>query len=480
MLLQIEQKPYCALLFSLMTRFPSRLSTLLSGLAILLLLGQCQTKKVQPPAAEGFDPPIPETISYLAGPVTFQLKELEEKINQELDPVLVGKTTEDGKVKGIMSFRVKRLGRVHVQYVDKQVKLSAPLQMWLTKPFSKDTTPPKKPFCALHVNFQTPVRVTPNWRFDSKTKFADYQWIKKPELRLLGKDISLEKVAQNILDKHRTSIEAAIDSAIHRDLRLDKMVRPIWYNLQKPLLINKEYGLWLVPKPMRVEAGPVNGNEQQLTTHLRIACKTETELQPESPPHPQIPLPRLQKKEQVSQVSDLHLMSFIPYKDINRMLTLNMRKEPKKLILGSVTVKTASVYGGQHSLIVKAEVDGLLDGPVYLRGRPVFDTLTNTLKIANLDFDTETASALSKSTGALWHKGLRTLLESLVTISLGDDIEKLPQKIATAFEKGGASKKTSLEIKSFRFTPQKIAIRPDGIQALIKVESKIGVKINKL
>lgn len=162
------------------------------------------------------------------------------------------------------------------------------------------------------------------------------------------------------------------------------------------------------------------------------------------------------------------------------MLALNMHKDPKKLMLGSVTIKSASVYGGQHSLIVKAEVDGLLDGEVYLRGRPVFDTLTNTLKISNLDFDTETASALSKSSGSLWHKGLRTLLESLLTISLGDDIEKFPQKIDEAFEKGGSSKKTSLDIKSFRFTPQKIAIRPDGIQALIKVESKIGMKINKL
>ena len=124
------------------------------GLALLLLMMQCQNVTTQPPKAEGFDPLIPATISYLAGPITFDLEELQKKINQELDPVLVGKQTSEGKSKSIISFRVKRLGDVQVQYVDHQIKLSAPLQMWLTKPFSHDTTPPKKALLFAACRFQ--------------------------------------------------------------------------------------------------------------------------------------------------------------------------------------------------------------------------------------------------------------------------------------------------------------------------------------
>ncbi|GAB4041138.1 DUF4403 family protein [Spirosoma gilvum] len=458
----------------------SEKNLLLLSLAMCLLLGQCQTKKAQPPQAEGFDPPIPETISYVAGPIIFQLDELQEKINRELDPVLIGKETKDGKVKGIISFRVKRLGAVQVQYANGKVSLSAPLQMWLTKPFSNDTTPPKKPFCALHVNFQTPIGVTSNWRFASQTKFTDYTWIKEPELRLLGKGISLANVVQNILDKHRTAIETMIDSAIHHDLRLDQMVRPIWRDMQNPLLINRDYGLWLVPTPISVAAGPVTGNANQLTTHIRIAFRTKTELKPSTPVHAKTSLPRLQKRDTVSQVSDLHLMSFIPYADINRIMKLTISKEPKKMALGSFTVKGVSVYGAQRNLIVKVDMDGLVDGPVYLRGRPEFDTLTNTLKVANLDFDAQTSSLFAKSTKPVWHKPLQLLLKEILTIRLDDDIAQLPRKIDTAFEQGGAGKKTDLDIRSFRFIPQKIAIRPDGIQALIKVNSKIDLKINQL
>ncbi|WP_405512394.1 DUF4403 family protein [Spirosoma sp. KNUC1025] len=302
----------------------------LFGLTMVLLLAQCQKKSPQAPKAEGFDPPIPPMLSYVGGTIVFDLKEIEKKINEELDPVLIGKQTEKGKTEGIISFRVKRLGSVKVQYVDHQIKLSAPLQMWLTKPFSKDTTAPKKPFCSLHVDFKSPLSVTSDWRLASRTTFADYQWLIKPELRLLGKNISLTKLAQNILEKHKSDIEKAIDTAVYTNLRLDKMVEPTWQDMQKPLLINKEYGLWLLPKPISVAAGPVSGNARQLVTHVRIAFETITELKPHTPVHSMTQLPRLQKRDTVSQLSDLHLMSFIPYADINRMIALTIGKQPKK------------------------------------------------------------------------------------------------------------------------------------------------------
>ncbi|MBD2702173.1 DUF4403 family protein [Spirosoma sp. BT702] len=450
----------------------------LTGLSLLLL--QCQKKEPRAPEAIGFDPPIQERVSYVAGSITFQLKELQDKINRELDPVLVGKGSKNGENKGVISFRVKRTGPVQVRYADNQISLSAPLQMWLTKPFSKDTTPPKKQFSALHVSFKSPISVTPNWRLASRTKFAEYRWIKEPDIRLLGKDISLTNMAQKILENFQSSIETAIDSALYKDLRLDRMVRPIWRDLQKPLLINKEFGLWLLPKPVSVAASNVTGNAKSLTTHLRIAFNTKTEVKPQTPSHLETPLPQLQKREKVDSTSELHVLSAIPYVDINRMLALNIKREPKKMALGTVTLKGATVYGGQHALIIKAEVDGLLNGLVYLKGRPMFDTASNTLRINNLDFDAETGSLLSKDTGALWHAGLRKILGELVTISLGNEIEQLPQKISKAFEKGKPGEKTDLGLQSFKFVPENVAIRPDEIQVMIRVETKVGVRVNKL
>lgn len=446
----------------------------------ILTFTQCRNVDPESPKAEGFDPPIPSPVSYLAGPITFQLRDLEGKINQELDPVLIGKGSSSGKIGGAFPFRVTRSGRVRINYVNQQVRFSTPLQLWIVRPFSQSKTNEGKPFCSLQINFQSPLQVTPEWRLASQVRFIDYNWVIKPEIRVLGRDISLENLMRKLLENYQPAIESAIDGAVRKQLRLDQLLTPVWMDLQKPLLLDRQYGLWLLPKPIAIESSPISGNARQLSTHIRIALKSETVLSDKQPPYKPAPLPTLQKREQIEKTSDLQLMSYIPYSDINRVLDRTLNKKATKLAFGALTIKKTSVYGGQKSLIVKAEVSGLLDGTVYLRGRPAFDTVTNTLEVKNLDFDAQTNDVVPNLMGWLVHDSLIKVIGKLVTIPLGNEIAQLPTTINEALKKGEAGKKVELNIQDFRFIPKTIAIRPDGLQTLIRVQSKLGVNIKKL
>ncbi len=450
------------------------------GLLLIVSLSDCQHVETPPPKAEGFDPPISTTISHVAGSIEFPIRELEEKINRELDPLLVGKGAPGGKRGGVFPFRVARSGRVRIQYENQQLRFSTPLQLWITKPFSKDKTPPDKPFCSLHINFQSPLTVTPDWRLASQVKFTSFDWIIKPEIKILGQEIQLTDFARKLLDRYQPAIESAIDTAIYKELRIDRIVGPIWQDIQKPLLISKEFGLWLLPKPVRVETSPISGGNRSIITHLRIALNTETKLKPTTPTYTPTQLPTLERKEQLPLLSDLRLVSDLPYADINRVLNLTLSQQKKQLLFGAVTIRNVAVYGGQRTLLVKTEVGGLMDGVIYLRGRPVFDTLTNTLRVKNLDFDAASQSGMPRIVSSLVRKSLPKLVDELLEISLGDEIDKLPQKITQAYEKGGAGKKTDLVIQSFRFTPEQIAIRPSSIQTLIHVQSKVGLRVRQL
>lgn len=454
----------------------SALTRYLIALPLLFLLFQCRKVSPQPPKAVGFDPPLPLTASYVAGSIIFPLHILEDKINQELDPVLVGK----GVPGSVFPLRIARSGPVRIQYINQQVRLSAPLQLWVAKPFSHDTSPPAHPFCALDVNFQSPLNVTPNWRLASHIKFTNYEWIKKPEIRLLGNDIEFDKLFQKLLQRLQPRIESTIDSSIYRGLRLDQIVRPTWEDLHKPLRISKEYGLWLLPGPVAVESSPITGDTKEIIAHLRITFKTRTELKLSQPAYAIHPLPALKKRDHLPSTSYLELMSALPYADINRVLAHALAQKTAKLAFGTITVTGISVYGAQRSLIVKTNLSGLLNGEVYLRGRPVFDTLTNTLMVKNLDFDTDTGASLPGPLGSLVHTGLVKLLQELLTIQLADDIGQFPNKIGKAFAKGGTGKKATLMLQGFRFRPQQVAIQPNGIQALIRVESNVAVRMKKL
>ena len=75
---------------------PQTFFILLLG-ATLFLANGCRKVKPKPPAAEGFDDPIPTTTSYLTGRITFELADLERKINKELKPVLVTEDMLEGR-----------------------------------------------------------------------------------------------------------------------------------------------------------------------------------------------------------------------------------------------------------------------------------------------------------------------------------------------------------------------------------------------
>lgn len=458
----------------------TRFSRYLIGLLTLVLLSHCQKVRPKPPVPEQFDQPIPPATSYLAGSITFRISELEKKINEELDPVLVGKKTPSGKSGGFFPFRVARSGRVRIRYEDEQIKFSTPLQLWITTPFSGKSTPPDKPFCSLQVNFKSPLSVTSDWRLASNVSFTDYRWLIKPEIRVLGRAFPLTSVAGKLLANYQSAIESAIDTAIHSELRLDQLIKPVWQSIQQPLLIDKAHGLWLTPMPTGVLSGPISGNSERITTHLQIALDTKTSLSPTTPAYTERALPTLQKLERVNQLSDLHVLSYFPYTDINRLLKQMIGEKPKKMALGLLTIKSATVYGSHHALIVKTQVSGLLDGTVYFRGRPAFDTVSNTLQVENLEFDADSDDVLPRIAGWIVHDSFLKLVSNLLTIQLGDDIAQLPEKIQEAFEKGEAGKKVDLSISSFTFTPRKIAIRPDGLQTLIHVKSKALIQINKL
>ncbi len=457
-----------------------RIFGLFISLTLLFLAIGCKKVKPQPPKAEGFDPAIPDQISYLAGPISFRLSELEEKINKSLDPVLISQESKKGKKGGLLPLRVERMGSVQIRYVGERVSFSAPIQVWLINPLKSEEKQTDKAFCQLHVNFNSTLAVTPNWRLLTKAKFADYKWIKKPGIKLFGKEIELTKLADDLLKSQQTRIESAIDSAVYQELRLDKMVKPIWKDLQKPLQLSKEYGLWLLPKPVSIAAATIKGDSQSITIPLRIAFQTKTVLGERPDVVPDSTLPQLQKRPDVPEQSDLHVMSFLRYESINEVLAKTLHKKKFSLGSGMLTIKKASVYGGQRAIIVKADVGGLVRGTLYFRGRPVYDTLTNTLRIEKLGFDANTEQVLVNNAARLLEDHLLDSLQHVLTFPLHDQIEALPRKISQAFEQSNAGQKTDLTIPYFRFVPRRVAVRPDGIQTLINVQSRVEVRVKEL
>jgi hypothetical protein len=450
-------------------------------LLLLCCLTNCQRVKPDLPVAQTYEPALTEPISYLAGQITFPIDELERKINKALDPVLVTEEAFEGKSGEAWRLRVERTGPVKIHYDNQQAFFSAPLRVLYSNPIALTKKRKSHTLCALAVNFASPLSVGENWRLTTRSQLKDYRWIQKPTIKLLGIKINVTKLADNILQKRRGDIQTIIDKAVRDELQLNKEVRKIWTDMQNPLRISKKPAeLWLVPKPFSVATSPVRGGKNAIIVPIRIAFRVGTKIGEKPLLAEREPLPRLMRRDSLAGESSLHVLTFVSYQDINRVLSETVKNDKINLSGRKLTIKNAVISGGGKSLILKTDVTGIVNGTLYFRGKPNYDTLTNTLNVQNLDFDVQTRETLMKTADWLLHDSLRDTLQAVTVVPLSGEIAQLPTKIQTAFEQGGPGKNTDLDIETFRLIPQKLVIRPNGIQVLISVQSKINVTVRHI
>ncbi len=447
----------------------------------LLAVVSCNRVRPKAPDTQPFEPAIVQTTSYVVGDVTFNLRDLERKINQSLQTVLVTEETFRGKKGEAWRLRVERTGPVRVRYARQRVLFSAPLRVWISNPIGLRKKRRSRSIAVLFVRFDSPISVGERWRLSTKTRFVDYHWIERPHIRIMGLKISVTKLADSVLRKRRADIESAIDSAVYQSLRLDRQIIGIWRDLQKPLRIStRPDTLWIIPNPFGIATAPIRGNSRTIMVPVQINFRADTRIGAKPVVRLARQLPRLHRLAQLPPLSRLRVLAFIPYTDLNRLLKQALEKEKLNLAGGNLTIKSASVYGGGQSLILKTEVGGAVNGTLYFHGQPVYDTLDNTLLIRHVDFDIETQEALMSTADWLLHDHLRDTLQAVLTVPLGQQIGQLPAKIEMAFARGKAGRKTTLAIDTFRFVPQRIVIRPDGIQVLVEVKSRVALRVKRL
>lgn len=452
---------------------------------LITLAGSVGCKRVRPkaPLEAEFEAPVPDPVSYLAGDVTFNIKNLESKVNQSLSPVLVTEETLEGRKGEAWRLRVERAGPVRIRYANQQVSVSTDLQVWYSNPLSlrKQANRRPRPLCALAVEFASPLSVASNWRLVTRSRFENYRWIQRPTVRMLGIKVGVTKLAEQILDKRRPEIEAAIDKAVHQELRLDRHIRRIWRDIQKPLRISRNPDeIWIVPRPFSIAAAPVRGNARQITVPLQIAFRIDTRFGPRPEVLETERLPRLLRRPKLPTASRLQVLAFISYADMNRVLSRKLDEQKLDLIGGNLNVKNATIYGNGRSIIVRTDVGGAVNGTLYFHGQPHYDTLTNTLRVQNVDFDVDTKERLFATADWLLHDHLRDTLQAAMVVPLRHQIETIPDKIEAAFARGKVGRKTDLDVDAFRLVPRRIVVRPDGIQVLITVVSNVDIMVKRL
>ena len=365
---------------------------------LILLLSNyaCKTSQLVKPMEE-YDERTEAKISNIHIPVKVSLKELEKSINEQMQGLIY----EDNDMNDGDNMMVRAEKREDIKLsVDSQmIKYTVPLGLWIKYDIGFSNV---EAVGDIALDFSTSFNITEDWEIETSTKLNDYEWLKRPKLKMAGISLPVGSIANLILSQSRTQITESIDTMVAENFKLRELVEDAWSKLFEPFLVSEDYNTWLIVNPQRIAMTEMLLSQDTISSTIVVQSAPEVKLgvlAPEKRPVQSLPL--FQYSDLEAEDFEIHLRTAVTYEEAERLAKVQLVGETFEQGSRSVTIEDIELYGNGDNLVVNTKLSGSYDGEIYLTGRPVYNRRKNAIDIKDLKFTLETRNFLVKSAGWL-------------------------------------------------------------------------------
>jgi hypothetical protein len=462
-----------------------------------LSVSSCKTTNINAEAPDKVLPTAPNIAiapSVINVPVSIPVKQLEGRINQELNGVIYkDDNIEDDNYK----MTITKNGKITVNADNNKILFAIPLHIWVMgrwqwEPCSicpKISKTQSSEFDIV-VTSQSSVSLTENWQVKTETT-GDYTWgQQKPNLEIGPIKIPISGVVDLALKPQMAKISARFDQEIQNRINIKDYAKKAWIAAQQPIQIDKTYNTWLVLTPSEISATPLQAKAGQL--NMTIGIKTLIETVSGSMPQPVIDqnLPKLTTHNGINDDFNLGLSGEISYALASDILSKQVGGQTYNFDDNKYQMKidSISLNGNADYVLIKIDLNGKqvkggkpIKGTVYMQGVPYYDQNDMTIKVNDLKYSVKTKNVLVKSANWLLKAGFENQLKKYLVFPIKDRLEESRKMVQTslnnnsrindnAYYKGTI---TSLE-------PQGIYLTPTSLKAIVNAKGKITIIVDKL
>jgi hypothetical protein len=456
-----------------------------------LFTNSCNNKTINPRQPEEIYTHLNmQPISHLSViniPVTIPVAEVEKQINAQVKDLIYEDNSLVNNAQDNLLLKIWKREPISVQAVNDLFYITVPLRIWAKGGLSLEKlginhTEFKETECALNIHFVSRVNIEGNWQVKTATTAKGYDWISKPTIKIGFFEISVASFLDNIIDKQQANIAAQLDRQVEQKLDVKKHVQKAWITLQQPFLLSKEYNTWLKVIPTEVLMTPVQvqGNVARAMLGIKAYSQTISGQKPQVTINDQLPSLQLVKEmpDEFSigvsgQVSHDYAAQLLADRFVNQTFSFSEGKY-------EITLTSIDLYGNGENIVVKAGMEGSVEGTLFLTGKPYYDPATQSVALHNLDYDLDTRNKLLKTANWLAKgKFVRTMQEKL-RIPLGDRIEEVKEMIQSHLTEKQVAKGITVNAHLNELSPAEVYITPQSIVAVVMAKGKAEVKINGL
>lgn len=283
----------------------------------------------------------------------------------------------------------------------------------------------------------------PDWQVRTHTT-GDVQ-LSDSHLRLGPISMSVTDL-WNHNDEHLSdAIFKQLDKRLGPAIKLKRQVGKLWDRVQQPIRVGKKPLAWLLLEPQALRIGPVQTASDALQVSLAADVRGRVVIAEQPPPVKPLPLPRPAVLRNASSQFAFTIPVTLPYDEAAKLAMKQIDKKPPHVGSTEIKIKDLKILPSGDDVVValhfcvaqKWDVFGWFDscGDGYLRGKPVFDSTTNNVRIINVHYDSGTEDLLLKVMHWLAGAELARQLQQHLVFNVAHDMDKLEASVTRALAK---------------------------------------------
>jgi hypothetical protein len=429
-----------------------------------------------------------QTRSSLTVSAQMPLVELERQLNKAITGLIYEDKSYEDDNRDNLKAKVWKLDDIKVQAKGNYFLFDVPLKIWASagykfSPFGYTLEGYRDTEFKMRVRLISEIQFSTDWRLVTRTKVDSYDWITEPSISVAGFAIPIKGMISRMLNNNADKITKAIDEQVRENFQVKDKIQEAWILAQQPYLLSEEFHTWLLNTPDKIEAKLPDARNGNLNIHVGIKGYTQTIVSRQTPMRSKIvKLPPLTIVDNLPQSFQIGLISSISYEDASRMAE-GFLKDKTYYFSGnrySIQIKGIQLYGQSDQLIINASLSGSISGSVYLKGKPTYDPVSQSLFLDELEYDLNTRNVLIRAANWLLHGKFLKMMREAMVFPIGDQLNTLTETVRATLANQPIGEGITLKGKLTNATPDKVHLTPDHIYTIIQATGNLDLRIEKI
>lgn len=458
-----------------------------SHIWILIVLYACSGPKAfvaKAPEEKSEKLSIHPEISEVSIPVELSIPGMEASINKQLNGLLYEGDKLPVNDNVTMDLKVWKMNTIKLDVVGDEVLYTVPLKVW-TNTFFKtsllgiEVEDNKEADCEVELQLKSKVAIDSLWKVQTKTSLVNYKWLKKPVIKVASFELPMSWVADQALKSQKEALVALLDQQVKDNLDIKPYLLEVWNMLQEPIMVTDSPMVWLTIKPIRPFMTPFVGKTGKLSSSIGISAYVESKFGAK-PTVTKAPLPNLKFVLMGPNQFSISLVGDIPYSKLVEIGKNTLVGQTFEFQEGKYKVQLVDldVYPVENKLAIKTTLAGSLNGVVYLKGIPVFDSTSKELRLIDTQFDIDTKNKLQSTASWLMHGMLEKKMEKALHYSLADRLKYAEDVIRQSLTNNRIAPNMMLNGVLNQLSPKNIVLTSTSIKAVVNAKGKLEVKVD--